>query len=135
MILELLAALVLGALLLWMALSPRTEPADTEASPADIEFDPLEETPKGRALLAIKELEFDRETGKIAEPDYQTIRARLTWEAVKTLDDVEPASATPGPGPRVTPGEPTCPRCGPRPEPDALFCSKCGGRIGAGRAA
>ncbi len=126
MIAELIAAAALGGLLLWMALSALGG-ADSESD--DLIFDPVDETPRGRALLAIRDLEFDRETGKIGEADFRAIKARLSWEAVRILDREVP-DAPPSGGPAVPEDRHgDCPACGPRPEADARFCSRCGGRL------
>ena len=122
MIAELVAAVALGGLLLWMALSPLGT-ADPESD--EVLFDPVDETPRGRALLAIRDLEFDRETGKIGEADFQALKTRLSWEAVRVLDREVP---DPGPAAPRVPAAP-CPSCGPRPEADARFCSRCGGLL------
>ena len=118
MILELITAILLGALVLWMALGSLGA-----RSPEDglEDADPIEETPRGRALLAIKELEFDQATGKVSDEDYQTIRGRLAIEAMQVLD--RPAAAVPLAGTAVAT---ICQKCGPRPETDARFCSACG---------
>jgi len=130
MIVELIAAAALGGLLLWMALSALGT-ADPDSD--DLTFDPVDETPRGRALLAIRDLEFDRETGKIGDADFQAIRTRLSWEAVRILDREAPEGAAAPAAPAARPpsaAEPvSCPACGPRPESDARFCSRCGGRI------
>lgn len=117
MILELIAAILLGALVLWMALGSLGAPAQGDDL-ADV--DPIEETPRGRALLAIKELEFDQATGKVSDEDYQTIRGRLAMEAMQVLDPS--AAGFPAAAAVAT----TCRKCGPRPEADARFCSACG---------
>ncbi|MSR01133.1 MAG: zinc ribbon domain-containing protein [Gemmatimonadetes bacterium] len=117
MILELITAMLLGALVLWMALGALgTQTTDDGLEEAD----PLEETPRGRALLAIKELEFDRATGKVSDEDYQSIRGRLAFEATEVLGRSAAVSA-----PAVTTLR-GCPQCGPRPEAGARFCSACG---------
>ena len=123
MMLELVASAALGALLLWLVLGRETSATPDWVAAAG---DPLEETPRGRALLAIRELEFDRETGKIADADYQALKAQLSREAVRLLDDSPSAPATAGSrAPAV------CRRCGPRPEAIARFCSKCGDPVAA----
>ena len=128
MIVELVAAAALGGLLLWMALSALGTP-DPEGD--ELIFDPVDETPRGRALLAIRDLEFDRETGKIGEADFQALKTRLSWEAVRVLDREAPAGPA-SPVPAVAESRPgPCPTCGPRPEADARFCSRCGGRLAA----
>ncbi len=117
MILELITAILLGALVLWMALGALgTLPENDGLEDAD----PVEETPRGRALLAIKELEFDRATGKVSDEDYHGIRGRLAIEAAQVLDRPTTVAA---PVAAVIRG---CPTCGPRPELGARFCSACG---------
>ena len=63
------------------------------------------------AIDALRELEFDRQTGKISDADYEGLKARYTEQAIAVMR----AGNTP-----------VCERCGPRPERDAEFCSKCG---------
>ena len=117
MILELITAILLGALVLWMALgSLGTRPSDDGLEEAD----PVDETPRGRALLAIKELEFDQATGKISDEDFQSIRGRLAAEAIQVLDQSNAA------GSAAIAVATACLQCGPRPERDARFCSGCG---------
>jgi hypothetical protein len=65
---------------------------------------------------ALRELEFDRQTGKISDSDYGALKARYTEEAVAVMR----AGGN---------GSPACPNCGPRPESDATFCSNCGARL------
>ena len=67
----------------------------------------------GSAVDALRELEFDRQTGKISDADYAPLKARYTSEAVAVMRAGET-------------GTRACPRCGPRPEADAAFCSRCG---------
>lgn len=114
--LELAAALVLAAVVLWLVLSPMYGTAAVAAAPNPLDdlVDPLE-TPRGRALEAIRELEFDRATGKIGERDFAELSARYSAEALQVLRTEAPGH-----------GGPTCLQCGPRPEADAQFCSSCG---------
>ena len=50
-------------------------------------YEPLdpEETVKGVALAALKEIEFDRETGKLSDADYEFLKAKYTGQAVEAL--------------------------------------------------
>lgn len=137
MLAEAVAAALIGVVALWLVLRPFLGSA---AEPAIIEepVDP-EETRKGVALLALKEIEFDREMGKLSDGDYRYLKEKYTAEALEALreegarapDDVEAliahrvrtlrsAAAT------APPGAPMCPSCGPRPEADAVYCSTCG---------
>jgi double zinc ribbon protein len=143
MLTEAVAAALVGLVALWLVLRPLLGPP----SPPDLVEESLEqeETPRGVALLALKEIEFDRETGKLSDADYQYLKDKYTAEALETLraeegarvpDDVEAliahrvhalrsAAAT------APPGAPACLSCGPRPEPDAMYCSTCGARLPA----
>jgi hypothetical protein len=117
------------------AAKPRTEePADPE------------ETPRGVALTALKEIEFDRETGKLSDADYAFLKDKYTAAALDALraeapDDIEAMVAARvrmlrSDSAPVPPGAAACPTCGPRPEPDPVFCSTCGRRLPmAGRCA
>ena len=140
MVLEAVLAAVLGLAILWIVLQPLARAGAVAPRPAE-PLDP-EETPRGVALTALKEIEFDRATGKLSEADYEELKARYTTTAVAALraesaggpDDVEAMIAG-----RVrslrsarasTPSAaPACLACGPRPEPDAVFCSSCGLRL------
>ena len=63
------------------------------------------------AVDALRELEFDRETGKISDSDYEPLKARYTEQALAVM---RAGTAS------------VCEKCGPRPERDAEFCSNCG---------
>ncbi|MEA2706532.1 MAG: hypothetical protein QOH22_1320 [Gemmatimonadaceae bacterium] len=66
------------------------------------------------AVDALRELEFDRETGKISDSDYEPLKARYTEQALAVM---RAGSAS------------VCEKCGPRPERDAEFCSNCGSAL------
>jgi ribosomal protein L40E len=66
------------------------------------------------AVDALRELEFDRQTGKISDADYESLKARYTEQALAVMRAGDAA---------------VCERCGPRPERDADFCSKCGAAL------
>ena len=78
-----------------------------------------------RAIDALREIEFDRETGKLSDADYAALKAAYTASALSELRR-EDAGDSRGrsPGAVVAPRW-TCSTCGPRPESDALFCSNC----------
>jgi hypothetical protein len=135
MLWEAAAAAAVGLLVLWLVLAPLGASRRYLPEPeAPLEPDEPEETPRGRALAALKEIEFDRATDKLAEVDYAELKARYTAEAVaamraddahRRIDDVEAMIAARARA--LTHGEPVaCAACGPRPEADAVFCSNCG---------
>lgn len=137
MVLEAVAAAVVGMVALWLVLQPLIQ--SERRMPAPLEpLDP-EETPRGAALAALKEIDFDRETGKLSDEDYEFLKARYTTLALEALraesSDVTPDSIEAMVAARVrslrsaVSAPAVCARCGPRPEPDAAFCSTCGGRL------
>jgi len=95
------------------------------------------------AIDALREVEFDRVTGKLSEDDYAILRATYAPQALAELraregGHGELAVVAPGTSPsdaaerliaRMRTRRTACGGCGPRPEPDALFCSSCGGYL------
>src|SRR5205085_11291277 len=79
--LEIIAGTVVGLAAVWLILQPLLAPNRTQ-SPAYDPPDP-EETPKGVALAALKEIEFDRETGKLSDEDYAFLKAKYTEAALE----------------------------------------------------
>jgi hypothetical protein len=80
---EALAAAVIGIAALWLVLQPLIRPSTAPSRPVE-PVDP-EETPKGIALTALKEIEFDRETGKLSDADYEFLKAKYTTAALEAL--------------------------------------------------
>jgi hypothetical protein len=82
------------------------------------------------AVVALREIEFDRATGKLSDSDYGELKTRYTEHALAAMRggatdpaDIDPAEAAVR-AYRLRLRE--CVNCGPRPEPDAAFCSNCG---------
>jgi hypothetical protein len=87
------------------------------------------------AVAALREIEFDRATGKLSDTDYADLKTRYTARALEAMRASGGASAAEG----VSVGDPaeaavlairrrlrSCARCGPRREADAVYCSNCG---------
>ena len=128
MALELLGALAIAALVLWLVFEPVL--GLPRESPEILEPEAPEETRRGTALLALKEIEFDRETGKLSDRDYDLLKARYSAEALSAIAEEDALAPEAPPG--VSAGAIlSCAFCGPRPEPDAVFCSNCGRRLGS----
>ena len=137
-------ALALGALAL--VLSPLL--GATDASVAPVRPEPASSVdPDDRpatAVDALREIEFDRVTGKLSDTDYTELRQRYTRAALVELRAADAASVVPGalasaaavallPDDAVEAAiarararQQACTVCGPRPEPDAMYCSSCG---------
>lgn len=131
MLFEAIAAGCLGAALLWLILQPILAPF-AAASPGFEPLDP-EETPRGQALLALREIEFDRATGKLSEQDFEQLYHRYSARAAALLDQdsatdpVEVLIARHSAALGATGNGLHCPSHGPAVEPGAVFCISCGG--------
>lgn len=66
------------------------------------------------AVDALREIEFDRATGKLSDSDYSELKASYTQRALAVMRSAGPV---------------VCDICGTRPENDAQFCSNCGRRV------
>jgi len=108
------------------------------------------EREKQLVLKAIKEIEFDFQMRKIAEPDYRDMVERYRARAMRLISEldagsdyralierelkmrlelplpVESATAV-APAPSRAP---TCPSCQTSNDNDAQFCKKCGSKLG-----
>ena len=103
------------------------------------------------AIDALREIEFDRETGKLSDDDYAALKSEYTRTALVEMRAREPVPAAGVNFTDVAAAEPShsvsdvtgldpaeaavlryravrrsCDDCGPRPEPDPVFCSNCG---------
>lgn len=98
------------------------------------------------AVAALREIEFDRETGKLSDADYADLKARYTRVAVEAMRAAAPGATgevAAGSGGtaaaalsvddaveaairRAREAQRACRTCGVRPEPDAVYCSECG---------
>ena len=96
------------------------------------------ETPE-TAIDALREIEFDKATGKLSDSDYAALKAEYTRTALVELRSREAPSAPAVAAPNVEGLDAAeaavlryrsmrreCDTCGPRPEPDPAFCSNCG---------
>lgn len=85
--------------------------------------------PEQDAVVALREIEFDRVTGKLSDADYEELRTRYTQHALAALragdaESVDDAAEAVVLAYRSRLKQ--CTTCGPRPEPDATYCSSCG---------
>jgi len=83
------------------------------------------------AVVALREIEFDRATGKLSDTDYAELKSRYTARALAAMRARGDAEASPEDLVEATvlayrARLKSCARCGPRPEPDAVYCSNCG---------
>ena len=81
--LEALAAALVGLAAVWLILPPLLAPGAPK--PAAYQPPEPEETARGVALTALKEIEFDRETGKLSDEDYAFLKRKYTGDALEAL--------------------------------------------------
>ncbi len=116
MALVVLAALLSGALLVAPLFGKELGPEDAEVG----ELPSVRE--RESIYSAIRDLEHDHETGKIAEADYTTMREELRARAVALLrrerEGIVAAEKTSAP--------PRCDGCGAELRASDRFCSRCG---------
>ncbi|MFN2572359.1 MAG: hypothetical protein ABR537_12255 [Gemmatimonadales bacterium] len=136
--LELILGILLAAGVIYYVLRPILRPSSGAADPAvpDEGDDPDDDmSPQTVALRALKEIEFDRATGKLSDEDYDALKAKYTGEALAALRGEqgrgrgEQQKTLPS-APRSLLPAPACPEHGLRPEKEAQFCSACGRRLG-----
>jgi hypothetical protein len=126
---QLVAMVLVGFALFWLVAQPLIAPG-VEQAPVIEPPDP-EETPRGQALLALKEIEFDRATGKLSDDDYAELHARYSSRALELLEAAPVLSATEDPveallTQRIVTGGGFCGSCGARRVPGGRFCGSCG---------
>ena len=134
--------LAIGTALAIVALTVVLAPLLSDKANADDQLTPtkaVNTSAEGTAVAALREIEFDKATGKLSDKDYDALRLTYTRDALAELraaDNLMAASAHAG-GPvtddmveaairRAKNAKHDCTVCGPRPEPDAVFCSSCG---------
>jgi len=98
----------------------------------------------GGAVEALREIEFDRATGKLSDTDYAQLKATYTRQALEEMRRRDALTATAAAA-ALDPAEAavrraralvgdavvSCPVHGLRPEPDAVYCSDCGRYLAA----
>ncbi len=128
----LLAGTVLALLAVAIVLEPLIRPvAPTVVLRPDSDDEDItpEQRKRDLALAALKEIEFDKATGKLSDADYDRLYQRYAAEAVVALREAEHPQAA-----RVTTVTPAggtrrpkfCQECGNRLEGSGKFCTECG---------
>jgi len=107
-------------------------------SDSDDEDDPLAAR-RDRALAALKEIDFDKATGKLSDEDYERMKSQFTAEALEAIEAADAAKAPAadvealiasarGGGPSV---RKFCLECGAPLEGQGRFCVECGTPVAA----
>ncbi len=142
--LELITGVVVAIVALLVVLQPLLTPdirgaALRSPQPEDDVIDMEEsESPKIMALLALREIEFDRATGKLSDVDYAALKSKYAESAVSAIreekavdqqtphieneDDAAEAMIARARSTRLS----VCPTCDHKLEVGSIFCSNCG---------
>ena len=85
---------------------------------------------KALVLRSIKELEFDRATGKVGDADFKDMNQRLRTHALALIEALERAPEAPRAAKPVRAAKTSaCPSCQTVNDADAKFCKNCGHRL------
>ncbi len=128
-----MTALIIGTVLALGALAFVLHPLFADREPIRLSARVSQARPASEeAFSALREVEFDRETGKLSDADYAALKLEYTHEAltamraegkseVSDVADVAEAVIL-----KYRQRGRVCSSCGPRPEADARYCSNCG---------
>lgn len=148
----LLGGLIIAVAAVFLVLEPvlRATTLPPERLPASDDNDDPTLARRDTALAALKEIEFDRATGKLSDEDYERLRTKYTTEALEALraanafaptalPPYRPSSSEPGgDGDAVealiasarasskSKGRKFCIECGSVLEGSGRFCVECG---------
>ncbi|HWO90156.1 MAG TPA: zinc ribbon domain-containing protein [Gemmatimonadales bacterium] len=121
-------------------------PARVLLPDSDDEIDPVQRR-RDLALAALKEIEFDKATGKLSDDDYDRLKAQYSKEALEVLRELEPAVPTVPPSHRPTDlieqliaqaraaasqrgkRPKFCEECGAPVQGKGKFCAECGSAL------
>jgi RNA polymerase subunit RPABC4/transcription elongation factor Spt4 len=137
---SILFGLALAILVVPFIAGPFVKDGRRRQKPPDERSRPAPELSKRDALVALRDLDFDFRTGKVAEEDYVPLRQRLLIQAAEAVqaveaeppavdDEIEAAvralRGSPRTGRRLA-----CPQCHAPVGDDDRFCPKCGTALG-----
>ncbi|MBI1722326.1 MAG: hypothetical protein HYR48_00285 [Gemmatimonadetes bacterium] len=140
-----LAGLIIALAAVFVVLEPVLRPAVWAPDRLAAFDDDATLARRDTALAALKEIEFDRATGKLSDEDYERLRAKYTTEALEALraaDAAFPDRLTAGPPASAADtvealiasaressksnGRKYCIECGSGLEGSGRFCVECG---------
>ena len=142
--LELVTGIVVAIVALLVVLQPLLRPdvpvAGLRSPQHEADFSDIEESesPKIQALLALREIEFDRATGKLSDADYAYLKHKYAESAVSAIrEERDVDQQTPHSENEVDAAETmiararstrlsVCPTCDHKLEVGSIFCSNCG---------
>lgn len=104
MTMELIAGAVVALAALFLVLEPLMRPGRMQLAEAELDEDDLlppeeSDSPKMQALIALKEIEFDKATGKLSDEDYTKLKAKYSQMALLAMHAEERGNAPAAPRP------------------------------------
>ncbi len=129
---EIIAMAVLAAATVSFIAIPviKKDTSGEEVADIDLTLAKLEEE-KESAYNALKEAEFDYETGKLSDEDYQTVKTKYSAKAVEAIQQLEEYREQPS----AVSSQPSadhakfCGSCGATLEKGTKFCGSCGNKV------
>lgn len=132
LLLALAAVLLVMEPLLRASTGQRVVEAEPLFGDSDDEADPLL-VRRDRALAALKEIDFDKATGKLSDEDYARMKAQFTSEALEALKAADASSVHSPPSTVHAVDEVEALIASARAgRAGAKFCTDCGATLGAG---
>jgi len=147
LLLALLAVLLVLEPVLRAAQGHQVASAEPIFADSDDEDDPVLRR-RDRALAALREIEFDRATGKLSDEDFQRMTERYSAEALAAIHEADAAAGAPAAAGEAgaqdaiealiasartdaaRAGRKYCMECGAPLEGSGRFCMECGTRVG-----
>jgi len=87
----------------------------------------LLENARVQTLDAIRDLQFDHQTSKLSDADYQSLRTQYEFQAAKILQQLDAIKGAPKK--LNASGKRNCPRCHTSNDASDKFCVKCGNKL------
>jgi hypothetical protein len=128
-----IVALIVGTILSLVALGYVLAPLVLGVKRPSIQPMPVRpRPPEDLSIAALREIEFDRATGKLSDADYAVLRERYASAALTAMRSADAGAAAEDEDPAEAAirayrtAHPSCGKCGIRPEKNAVYCSECG---------
>lgn len=132
-----IALYLLGAVLILLVTAALLAPLFVDREP-DLDLDELPpEERREAALEALREVEFEHDTGKLADGEYERLRALFGRTALEAEEEAGTRSAAASGPERTEPRSAEgrfCTECGGEVPAGARYCPDCGRPVGGGDA-